>query len=338
MKAFILDCPSGSSFHFGKYAPDLNTALSDSSEICHSDTLFSAMVVTYLKLFGNVDEFIQIVKNGEVTFSSVFHCFENNGSYIYFLPKPLSFNITQDKKIKKVKYLSNGVWQSIQNIQELLNDKIVILQNKFAVLKSELGNISKFQTENLKVYNDVYQTKVHIHKKEKTGGLYEVHKIEMPDLTQLDLSFKTNLYFLFNEGIINEVLKKRFYKMLALLAIDGIGGERSSGNMILDYKIVEGLNFEHADSSSFTNLSLVSPTKDDLEEVLYSDYIIRGGRKTGIDSLPLKIVSMMSEGSIFTKKIIGTLIDISPDHSDTGRYLRCGKGFFLSIKPEWHDK
>jgi CRISPR-associated protein Csm4 len=338
MKAFIIDCPSGSSFHFGKYAPDLNTALSDSSEICHSDTLFSAMVVTYLKLFGNVDEFIQIVNNGEVTFSSVFHCFENNGDYIYFLPKPLSFNNIQDKKIKKIKYLSDGVWQSIHNAQELLNDEIVILQNKFAVLRSELGNLSKFQTENLKVYNDIYQTKVHIHKQEKTGGLYEVHKIEMPDLTQLDLFFKTNLYFLFTESITNEDLKKRFYKMLALLAFDGIGGERSSGNMMLEYKIIEGLSLDHADSSSFTNLSLVSPTKDDLKEVVYSDYIIRGGRKTGIESLPLKIVSMISEGSIFTKKLIGTLIDISPDHSDTGRYLRCGKGFFLSIKQEWHDK
>jgi CRISPR/Cas system CSM-associated protein Csm4 (group 5 of RAMP superfamily) len=92
-------------FHFGK------TGLDDTARHLHSDTLFSALVITWDKLFpGTTDSFVAQWEEGKLKVSSGFPMIEywekgkKSPEQVFFLPKPVFYQYSsRSKALKEVK-------------------------------------------------------------------------------------------------------------------------------------------------------------------------------------------------------------------------------------------
>ena len=98
MKTYIYKLKFATPVHFG------NNSLTNSTPTCLADTLFSAICIKWIEIFGNADELIENVKNDKCLFSDTFPYINNQ----LYLPKPVTLieskfkgNDTIDKKKMK---------------------------------------------------------------------------------------------------------------------------------------------------------------------------------------------------------------------------------------------
>ncbi|PKP59386.1 MAG: hypothetical protein CVT89_01365 [Candidatus Altiarchaeales archaeon HGW-Altiarchaeales-2] len=130
MKLIKLKPKNNAKYHFGE------SGLDESSVIFHSDSLFSAIINNYVKLYGDSKEDIEKLKS--VKISSLFPAYGN----ILFIPKPftkLNFNTDAQKRvdekpkqIKKVEFISlNALENHNKEILELEDD--LIIHKKFLI-------------------------------------------------------------------------------------------------------------------------------------------------------------------------------------------------------------
>ena len=114
MQAILLIPANGSQFHLGE------TGLDDSSDLLHSDTLFSALANVYALALSGADTFIDLVKKGKLSFSSGLYAMlkkDSNEPPLLFLPKPtVTYSKVEDRKrYKNIKYFSLGVWDEFRD-------------------------------------------------------------------------------------------------------------------------------------------------------------------------------------------------------------------------------
>lgn len=352
MKAIVLKCKPGSRFHFGKYAPDADTALNDSDEIMHSDTLFAALVNTYNETFGDAQELVDAFAAGNIKISSLMYCLEQDKNYTWFLPKPISFNLFEAKDYKNfrgIKYISKQVWESIENPAELANNEQYKLaaNNLFCISSGELkmpetGLSEEEKTEELKAfsfYHIITLPKVSVRDNE---GIYQLTVAEIADNHELAPGSNIHYYFLMEETEkFDRAIAGKLQNVIELLPYTGIGAERSTIGNIESVEMIENWKIEipedKQDKMFSASVSLFSPTEADINKMIYYKTIMRGGRRLGIKSDPekkyLKSVRMVCEGAILHKDCEGTLADISP--ADDKTYLRCGKAISLPVRSPW---
>ncbi|NTW64459.1 MAG: hypothetical protein HGA46_10400, partial [Chlorobiaceae bacterium] len=107
IKALLLIPGDGGQFHFGE------NGLDDSSDLLHSDTLFSALATIYEYALGGAAAFIDLVHSGKLSFSSGLYALlkEDSDKPLLFVPKPVvTCTVTDDRKrYKSLKYFSLGV-------------------------------------------------------------------------------------------------------------------------------------------------------------------------------------------------------------------------------------
>ena len=328
-KAIILQCRADSKFHSGKIRVDTTNMLEDTSEILHSDTLFSALVNLAAKVMPNqVEDLIAAFRAHEIKVSSIFYCLENKGKYIYFLPKPLNFNVVQSgadrKSVKKINFISKGVWEQKTEATHWFDEsKCTVLQNKFVCLNEELLDlgIKQEQGKYIEIFHTSATPKVHVHKEisDKENRYYTQANIHIADNESI---VQVHLYFLVNENL-NAALKNRLNTLFALLPHEGVGGDRTSGSGIFEDTCEQPFSIRNQDGKA-VSLSLTVPA-DDAEFAAFESYefCIRGGRQTHQDGT-LKRVRMIAEGAVLNSADVhGTIVDISS--SSNAPYLRNGK-------------
>ena len=347
MEAVILKCRPNAQFHFGKIALDVNTSLSDTANVLHSDTLFSALIVTLNTIFPeHTKRFIDFFKGGEkLKISSGFYCVEHDGGYTYFLPKPIHYNLqhiekdekdekvkciekTDRKMLKKVQFISKDVWE-----QGLLPkewpEKCLILQKRFVITKDEALAIAlgdKWQ--DFELYSEHTLPKVSVHKLTKEDNLYNQTNIQIADNRKLDLESTPaiHLYFLLDQEL-EEGDYSIFQTILSVLEDTGIGGERNVGCGRIEKVDYRDFQYDVQDVSDMQcMLSLVNPTAQDLPNLKWYNVITRGGRKTANHGV-LKRVKMLLEGGIAITSLDGQI----PAIHDNGLFLRCGKSLSLPV-------
>jgi Uncharacterized protein predicted to be involved in DNA repair (RAMP superfamily) len=104
--------------HFG----EVGIGLEESRERVRSDTLFSALISSYARLFGKekVEELLGNFQQSPCfRLSSTFIYRYQKSKYIYYLPKPLAFpkkypigkDLEFTKTYKKLSYLPLEVWE-----------------------------------------------------------------------------------------------------------------------------------------------------------------------------------------------------------------------------------
>ncbi len=349
MKAVILKCQPGFQFHFGEYAPDTDTALNKSGLFMRSDTLFSALVRTYDDIFKNTDDFVKQFENGNILISSVYFCIDKGDELIWFLPKPVSYDLIKTdnhKSLSKINFISKKLWETIVNREELIQSPdIRILQEKFAIHKDELSALSDKQISKIRLYLNQTTPKVLVHSPTKEDNLYQLDRIEIADndieVNKVKYPLNIHYYFLYKG---NETFEKEFGKnfrtVIEILVKSGIGGERSTIGNLDGADIIENWQIKDYLGNYFASTSLLLPEAEDIPDIVNYKTIFRGGRRTGDNTggySILKTVRLMSEGAILSKDVQGKVIDISPD-SSTNVYKRNGKSLNLSIPESWINK
>jgi CRISPR type III-A-associated RAMP protein Csm4 len=339
MLAVILKCKPGSRFHLGQSSMRQNETLTDTAEIIHSDVLFGAFIHTVAQhISKDLEKWKDYFKSGKLIFSSAYYCLEYEQKKVYLLPKPISLNtidITANKtlqnaqkKLKKVKFISKGVWEKQLLPQDwLAKDRLCFLpENRVVVLKEELN----IQATAFKLSEKSDIQKVKIRSAEEKGSLY----------TQTDLVIMGNedvriyWYFLVDMQELSESEQKEVKKLIEIMAIQGIGGERSTG-----CGQIESVEYDDRfalpifpDSHQYVSLSLSIPTVEEQNELLAYQIIQRGGMYYGSEKKQIKIVNMLTEGAVLSNTILGRIADLSDENK---KHWRGGTSFCVPIPPAY---
>lgn len=328
--------------HFG----ELGIGMEETSDRIHSDTLFSAWVSAYARLFGKdaVEELLkQFQTETEPPFrlSSTFIYRELNGKTIYYLPRPLKrpMNYPEDdfefaKEYKKLNYLPLKIWQcwyqgegwtnsdkeelkAKAKKQENLNDKLKKAGTFDYGEAIKKGKVPKIAVDRITRATNIYYTNFGYF--EKNSGLYFLVKFSNPEFENIFLS------------------------VLNFLGDEGIGGERSSGagqfnvekpnELTADWNQV--INFNEGNFNSLISLFWEESLSNNCLENSSYELLRRGGWISASPSgsqRRRKSVQMFTEGSVFPVKPIGKLANVTPDGFTTHHVYRSGISLSLPIK------
>ena len=346
--------------HVVKLIPDKNSKyhfgegdLSESSVVFHSNSLFSAMVNNFIKLYG-VDEFN---KYGEeikkLKISSLFpaiYKFKNKNSSeiedeILFIPKPmvrLGFDKDTQKDIeekpkdfKKIKFISIG---ALKKHNEGTLKKITI-GKEYLISDDEKKKFKYNKLENMGLFKNIIEQKCSIDRIKRTtlddndkGQLYTIEFIKPLRNDDKIVGF----YFLADFNDIDGELVKKIRASIRLMKDEGLGGKRSIGagifkdiiidefskDLSIDNKLL-GKNHQQKNKTYISKeknvvLSITIPKENEFENFNSYQLIKIGGyiySSSNIEHITKlkKNVYALTEGSICEKSVEGQVLDLKPD-------------------------
>lgn len=323
--------------------------MEETSDRIHSDTLFSAWVSAYARLFGKdaVEELLkQFQTETEPPFrlSSTFIYRQIDGKTIYYLPRPFKrpFNYQESKneldfakEYKKLNYLPLEVWQRWYQGEGWKDSDAKELEakaKKGEKLDDELRQAGTFD------YGEAYKSD-------------KIPKIAVDRITTATNIYHTNfVYFQENAGLYFLVkfskpeFENTFLNVLNFLGDEGIGGERSSGagqfevetsELTPEWEKVVNFKFDRGNFHSLISLFWEESLSNDFLADSSYELLRRGG---WISSSPSgsqrrrKSIQMFAEGSVFPVKPMGKLADVTPDGFNYHHVYRSGISLSLPIK------
>jgi CRISPR-associated protein Csm4 len=346
--AVILKCPPGGQFHFGKIALDVDTSLNETDIIPHSDTLFSAIVSTAFKLYGNAgaEAFIDWFEKGELQISSASYCIEIGGTYFYFLPKPVCYDlIAESKKLRKVEFIGTAVWEAGLAPEEW-EQECHFIQDRFVA-----QNLNDYIAQRIAFFNKISLPKVAVHKPGQEDSLYFQTNIQIAGNKEIEIEDekftpKSHFYFLVRHS--NDKAFAKLKTVLQVIADDGIGGERSVGCGRLDgvefippEKLKDINRIAQTDSEYRVSLSMINPKPEEFAQLKAYKLVTRGGRRIPFPKSSneaeynrkskLKRVRMIGEGALIQGNVGGQVVDITPEGNHQNPFKRSGLAFSLPI-------
>lgn len=322
MKAFYLKIPQGARFHFGVamgvYPEEESNNRKISSEILHSDTLFSALVNAWaLTCPDTLQTFIKECESHKFALSSAFYHVYNraNGKHIYFLPKPVTIDLTvlknsaDLKRLRKIEMISKGIWESGLHPEEWFNaEKCTLVQNdKYVALKSEMES-------EIRLYDMVTSPKVKVRSETREDAFYYQTDLFVTG----DKHHSVDFYFLIKDEL-NDALTTDLYKSFHTMVHMGLGGERSTGCGAIECMEAFCFEFDSAmkPAQRKVSVSLIIPEVSAVD--LHTGRILSAYYKTmkrGGRYLPSKqylpMVQCLSEGSI-SDNLKGRVFELSAD-------------------------
>lgn len=338
MQTILLKCPKNARFHLGTLGLDENTSLTDTTEIIHSDTLWSALICTAAKIYEKTwtDVFVDALANEpKIALSSAFFCLKNaEGQCLYFLPKPLHYNLvpTHDfKKTRNTAFISKRIWEEgwLPDDKNWQENTVALQGGKFLVHREEWNTFTSlnYKWEEIGIYKIVSFPKVAVHKESKEDSFFYQTCLQLCTTDAFDIHLYTLLNIPDTFTYKNELLK-----IIAWLTYEGIGGERSTGcGHLTDVAINEDFKLQNMPlHSKYALLSLAIPNDAiDLARFDFYKTLTRGGRKTESDGW-LYRVSTIAEGALLHEMPQGKVVKLHK----AADYLRFGKPFYLPIHAE----
>ena len=329
--------------HFG----EVGIGLEQTSERVRSDTLFSAWVSSYARIFGTdgieqlLGEFNSNLDSPPFRISSTFIYRRNGNGFIDYLPKPVEYPIAYPehdsaiaKTYRKLNYLPLSVWQRwYQGDGFDAEDEEELIQYSKDP-KDKAGRLSK---AGIFSYSEAFKPyelpKVSIDRTTRATNFYHTGLVqyawESLKLNGQDTELSkpihnlAGLYFLLEFPEANSNLEEELRMALELLGEEGLGGERSSGAGRFEILTWQALppdweavvNFDRGNGYSLMSLFWDQPlTPDWLGEEARYTLQERGGwisSPTG-RQLRRQMVRMFAEGSVFPNKPGGKLADVTP--------------------------
>lgn len=346
-QAILLKCRPGARFHFGKVGLDVDTALNDTEKHIPSDTLFSAIInlATTVSAETEVKSLIEAFDKGEILISSGFFMLEEGDTRIFFLPKPAHYNQFKSsadlpKKLRKIEYISAGVWNRNAAPKDWESEDYVILQNNFVAYRGELSIGMLSHHRHLELYQEQLLPRVmarvpgaedsHFY----VANICTANNIAKTDADGVPLfpDMYVHYYFLLRCKDQQSAPAKLLQTILQLLPDTGIGGERSVGcGRFESIEIREDFPaIRHTQTSpTYASISLCCPqNSEDLDCFKAYETCFRGGRDTSVDG-KLKFVRMIREGGLQAgAQASGSIPNVSSNQTP---YLRYGKAFNLPV-------
>jgi CRISPR-associated protein Csm4 len=332
-----------SSFHLGEKGIGIEKV----TPYAHSDTIFSALCLSYLYIFGQ-DELEELLKqfiNRQPPFliSSIFPLYNDGESKILFFPKPLIIPKTEEhkengwKKLKEASFFSKEVFEKclingIDCVLEDLTNNTISSINGIILTQDEKA---KLKDSKIKLYDDHQAPRNTINRLKSSSEIYYMGLTTYPS--------NSDMYFLI-EAIKD--MSNKLDKVLSLLEEEGIGGERSLGYGRFRF-IKENIEVTEADNTdAFITLSLYHPTKEEVQNFTQKTQFLSYKLLTRVSyafSPTIKggklkqRVRMMQEGSIFPKienrNLYGDISKVLDERkTDSHAVYRYGFAFPLRIK------
>jgi len=331
--------------HFG----ERGIGIEETSERVRSDTLFSAWVTAYARLFPQkvedllkqfpVDKPVERSQQQPAFYlSSTFIYREQGNGIVYYLPRPKAFpakyplgkDLDFAKDYKKLNYLPLETWCKWYQREEGFSEED--LQTKAIASYKDAFKIERFP-------------KVAIDRTTRATNFYHTGFVQFQWETN-----PSGLYFLLHFPEANSALEHNLQAALHFLGEEGMGGERSSGagrfevaweNLSDEWqKVVE---FPGTDQHSLISMFWDSSLDTKLLEKASYELLERGGWITSPSSgrqSRRKSVQMFAEGSVFSGIPQGKLADVTPDGFDNprqGGHKIYRSGIALSLPVKIHD-
>ena len=345
--------------HFG----ELGIGMEETNERVLSDTLFSAWISAYARLFAKqavedlLKQFIDRPQQPLFCISSTFIYRRKAEQYIYYLPRLLELprkypcgenDLEFAKTFKKLSYLPLEIWQRwYQGDGFEVGDRQDLIDETKGKSNGALRQAGVFD------YGKACETeqipKIAVDRNTRATNLYHTGFVQFQwEQTPEGIRSLSGLYFLLHFSEANPTLENDLHAALCLLGEEGIGGERSSGagrfevewfdfssRDKVDPRWNQIVNFSQPDRYSLISLFWDFPPPENLLTKAAS-YTIheRGGWIASPFSgrqLRRKSVRMFAEGSIFPEAPIGKLADVTPDGFSTHRVYRSGISLSLPV-------
>ncbi|MBH8561133.1 type III-A CRISPR-associated RAMP protein Csm4 [Nostoc sp. CENA67] len=337
--------------HFG----DVGIGMEETSDRIRSDTLFSAWVSIYARLFGKqeVEELLhQFPRKDQrelippFRISSTFIYREVGKDIIYYLPRPLKFpnkypvdnDLAFFKTYKKLNYLPLKLWQRWYQEEGFQQSDIKELIEYTNTGKSH-GDLNKLKTfEYSKAFKKDKVPKIAVDRVTRATNFYHT------GFVQFDWEDNpAGLYFLLQLSPEGEKLVNKLQAALNLLGEEGVGGERSSGAgrfqaewLDLPETWQSVVDFSAGNYHTLMSLFWDTSLQDGFLNQASYDIQERGGW-IAENHLRRKMVRMFSEGSVFLKPPQGMLADVTPNSFDKDKHrhiYRSGISLNLAIKAQ----
>lgn len=278
--------------------------------ILHSDTLFSAIMNEWVRLFPD-DEVDNLVADIPFKLSSAFPYFTND----YYLPTPVGTGKLYMEKLKDAPFL------------ELYDFLELAKGNNRGILKKELNNPVDDMMFNLtvpRVSIDRISTATNIF--ESSGWLFKDGG---------------GLYFLVE--LIDETIRDKVELCIKLLGDSGLGADRSIGCGLFESEIenitvggpwMDLFGKRDGDKTAHCALSLICPAKEEAKEALSYRRVTRKGwifSRSSAVQMKRRACKMLAEGSLFKVPIKGQIADVTPSEFTDHKIYRYGRGIMVAL-------
>lgn len=295
---------------------EVGIGLEETSEILHSDTIFSAIVNALSYLGEDVTTFIEKVRGGKIKISSAYPFSDD-----YYFPKPLippnfvSPDLRREygKKIKELKFIPKDFFEKwISHVE---------------VEENELKRLDKEKLSNIKKYD---LPKVFLDRRTKDSSIYYIGLLKFKE---------GGLYFLLDSS--NNDYSKLIEPALNILREEGFGGKRTWGFGQFEFDI-DTISLDVSKTNSYVTLSLVYP--ENINSLLYWQFVKRGGwvySKCSKVQMRKPKILLISEASAFREYEAGTLLDLDEFGDFSAKighkvYLN-GKSFLIPVVMEYEN-
>ncbi|HIK08917.1 MAG TPA: type III-A CRISPR-associated RAMP protein Csm4 [Oscillatoriaceae cyanobacterium M33_DOE_052] len=337
--------------HFG----EVGIGMEETGTQVASDTLFSAVMTAYARLYGGNDiaELLGQFPSEKspqhqppFRFSSTFIYRQTGDRDIYYLPRPQKFPVNYPyedvqffKTYKKLSYLPLEVWQKWyqrEGFTEADKEELIRETEKpeSSVWLREQGTFD-YQ----KAFQTGLQPKVAVDRITAATNFYHIKLVQFQwEQNGQEITSLSGLYFLLCFPERNKELESKLEAAFHLLGEEGLGGDRSSG---LGRFEVEWLSLPEpwqkiVNFTQTTHQCLISLFWDiDLPDnfLAESSYEIkpRGGWLSG-QQLRRQMVRMFAEGSVLREVPPGKLADVTPTEYKPHPIYRSGISLSLPIR------
>lgn len=353
----------------GKYR--FGTAHGDPSRIVHSDTLFSALCRNYRRLYGNraLEGLLEAVISGEFRLSSGFHGLrihsdpkgdrEELGT-VYFLPRPrkrLELEEESRERAKKnpkllegIRYLSLKAFEKLARGKKLAVSEELIVDEAYLLDEADRSRLGlesptdgKDLLDRVGLFERVDEQKAVV---DRAGG--DSDTFLSPKVRAKASRYRAEghrylleptVYFLLDYG--PDLPEKKLLAAVRLIADQGLGGDRSTGNGLFEEVEIAETSRRFSDlidpdgSGPWMSLSLLFPARNDFKEIESYSLIERtfyiespdaGGRMG-------EKIRFLEEGAVCGSRVEGSIEEVSPEGFEK-RYhpvYRYGRGLYCSL-------
>jgi len=280
--------------------------------IIHSDTLFSALINEWVRLFPN-DSLDNFFADMPFKLSSAFPYSMNE----YYLPTPIGTGKLYMEKMKDVPFLQ-------------LYDFLDLAEGNYkAILKKELKNpvdemmfihtVPRVSIDRISTSTNIYDS---------TGWLF---------------NDGSGLYFLVD--LKDAAFRDKFELCMRLLSQSGLGADRSIGYGLFESEIEEVDTsgawtelFRTRDTegkTAYFTLSLTYPFKEEAKDAISYRLLTRRGwifSKSSTVQMKRRACKMFAEGSLFRTPISGHIEDVTPSEFGDHTIYRYGLGMMVYLK------
>lgn len=344
MKVFKFYPKNRSKFHFGSSHGKLEETFS-------SDKLFSALNNCAVLLYGSGEEnkVLDFLHNCRISslYPGIqsFNMEKQEMAEMFFFPRPMlpqefveDKDLQTHKKEKKIRYISIGAfkhlnkfWQAKGRCEFNMSD-LKAFGGVFACTAEELQALGLNEDyENIKLMNFDAKPRVVISRfDDHSENFFYQEEGEVIYHQKDNILLRPFMYF-----CIDGERDSSLTAVIRLVADEGLGGKRSQGMGYFEEVLEDELPDElfSGEGQYYMNISTVYPGKEEVDDLEYYELVERSGYIYSQFGRPFrkKRVRLIREGSIFSRKIKGQIIDIRPEAFKEHSVFLNGKAFLIPL-------